>query len=415
METSDTILSAPWIIPIEPAKQVLENHCLVIDKGKIIDLLPVTDAKTRYQTLDWQELPETVLMPGLVNTHTHAAMNLLRGLADDLPLMEWLYNHIWPAEKKLMNADTVKAGSLKAIQEMLASGITCFNDMYGYPLATADAAIESGIRATIGLTVMEFPAFEASSEQHFIELIHQYYQPNLHPRIDFSLAPHAPYTVSDHAFREIAQLSKEWGTKVHLHLCETTDETQQTLEKYHMRPIERMEKLGLINDRLIAVHMVDVNQDEVALLAKSGVSIAHCPESNLKLAAGTAPIAEYLQHGINVALGTDSAVSNNNLDMIGELRTASLLAKGLSKDPTLLPAHEALTMATLNGAKALGLDDKIGSLAIGKCADIIAIDLSQPFLQPIHNIFSTIAYTIDRTQVSHTWVDGKLVFKKHDE
>ncbi len=412
MRNIDLLISARWILPIAPENTVLENYALAVNKDKIIDLLPLDAAKEQYYAEQYLEFPDHVIMPGLVNSHTHTPMNLFRGLADDLPLMDWLNNHIWPAEGALINAESVRAGTQLAIAEMLRGGTTCFNDNYFFPDITASAAIETGMRVVAGNVIMSVPTKWAADEAGYFtraEAILRDFTP--HPLVTWTITPHAPYTVSDDSFKKVREISEKHNLPVHLHLHETSFECEQSAKEFGVRPIARLQKLGLINEKLIAVHMVDVNAQEMEVIAKAGASVVHCPESNLKLASGFAPVAEYLKHGINVALGTDGAASNNDLDMFGELRTAAMIAKAVSSNPTSVPAHEALKMATLNGAKAIGLGDKIGSLEKNKQADFIAIDLSSYLTQPIFNPLSSLAYAANRLQVSDVWIAGKRLLK----
>ncbi|MFZ2726239.1 MAG: TRZ/ATZ family hydrolase [Methylococcaceae bacterium] len=403
----DTLLHARWIIPIEPENTVYENYSLAINKGRIIDLLPSEQAKQTYQAINSQELNEHVLLPGLINSHTHAAMTLLRGIADDLPLMDWLQNHIWPLEQRWVSEEFVKDGTDLAIAEMLLGGTTCFNDMYFFPEITAEQAIQRGIRASIGLIVFDFPTCWAKDSDDYINKgLALYERFKSEPLITTAFAPHAPYTVSDEPFKKLHELAEQYHLKVHCHIHETAHEVEDN------RPLERLTQLGLINQSLMAVHATQLTQTEIEQLAQAGSSIIHCPESNLKLASGFCPIANCLAAGINVALGTDGAASNNDLDMFGEMRTAALLAKAVANNASAIPAMTALKMATINGAKALGLETEIGSLIIGKAADIIAVDLSDLATQPVYHPISQIVYAASRNQVSDVWVAGKQVVKQ---
>lgn len=408
MRTIDTLISARWILPIEPSGTVLEHHSIAIDAGRIIALLPTAEATVCFAAREQVERNQHVLMPGLVNLHTHAAMTLMRGLADDLPLMTWLKNHIWPAEGKHVAPSFVKDGTLLACAEMLRGGVTCFNDMYFFPEATAQAVDQAGLRATIGMITIEFPTPYAADADDYLRKgleVRDAYRD--HERIAFSMAPHAPYTVSDKTFEKILTLAEQLETPIHIHVHETQDEINQSLAEHQLRPLARLQKLGLLSPSVIAAHMVHLTEDEIALCAERGVNVAHCPVSNLKLASGIAPIAQLIARGINIGLGTDGAASNNRLDLLGEMRIAALLAKGASGDATALPAHQALAMATLNGAKALGLEQEIGSLKPGKAADIVAIDLSALETAPLYDVASHLVYAAGREQVTDVWVAGK--------
>jgi len=409
----DTLIHARWIIPVEPESVTYEHHSLVIDSGKIIDLLPTDFAKQKYQGTTTENLEDHALLPGLINCHTHAAMTLMRGIADDLPLMDWLQNHIWPLEQKWMSEAFVKDGTDLAIAEMILGGTTCFNDMYFFPEITAGQAIHHGIRAKVGLIVIDFPSVWAQNSDEYIEkglALHD--QLRLSDLCSTAFAPHAPYTVSDEPLQKIRTLADELDLPIHIHVHETHHEIEQAQTLTGQRPLQRLQELGLINPSLIAVHMTQLSDEEISLLAESGAHIVHCPESNLKLASGFCPVARCLAAGINVALGTDGAASNNDLDMFGEMRTAALLGKAVAGDASVIPAMTALRMATINGAKALGLDNCCGSLSLGKAADVIAIDLNYLETQPLYCPVSQIVYAASRQQVTDVWVAGKRLLKQ---
>ena len=406
------IITARWICPVIPNNTILHNHAVVILAGNIIDICPSEDI-TKYQADEIVTLGDHVLIPGLINLHTHAAMSLMRGLADDLPLMPWLEKHIWPAEAKFVSPSFVYDGTLLACAEMLSGGITCFNDMYFYPIDAATAVKKAGARANLGLVVMEFATQYAINAHDYIDkgTSAKDHLRN-EPQITFSFAPHAPYTVSNATFSQLNTLSAQLDIGLHTHLHETKTEIAQSEQAFGMRPLARLANLGLINASTTLAHCVHLNQAEIAFLADSGSSIAHCPSSNLKLASGIAPIAEYAKQGINIGLGTDGAASNNRLDMFAEMRLAALLAKGVSGDATAISAHQALEMATINGAKALNLQDKIGSIEVGKLADLTAVRLSDITIQPCFDVASHLVYVAGREQVSHVWVQGDLKYVK---
>lgn len=408
--TVDTLIDARWIIPVEPARQTLSRHSIAITDGVIRDILPTGEAHAKYSAKQHFRLDDHVLIPGLINLHTHAAMSLLRGLADDLPLMDWLNHHIWPAEAKFVSAEFVRDGTLLACAEMLRGGVTCFNDMYFFPAAAAQVALGAGMRAAIGMIVVDFPtAYAADADDYLSKGLAVRDEFRGEPLLSFTLAPHAPYTVSDKTFTKVLTYAEQLDLPIHIHLHETRDEIEASLEQYQMRPIERLHRLGLLGPNLIAVHTVQINTQEIRLLAEHGCHVAHCPSSNLKLASGIAPVMEKLEHEVNVGLGTDGAASNNRLDMFTEMRLAALLAKGQNLHAAALPAHQALDMATIHAAKALGIDSLTGSLAIGKAADITAVDLSAPETQPCYDVISHLVYAAGRENVSHVWVNGKLV------
>jgi len=402
------LLSARWVVPVEPAGAVLEDHCVALRDGVIEAVLPRTEAQARFSSYAKVALDEHALIPGLVNAHTHAAMSLMRGLADDLPLMRWLEEHIWPAEMKHVSPQFVKDGTLLACAEMLRGGVTCFNDMYFFPEAALEAAFEAGMRVSIGMIVFDFPSNYGSDPDDYLAkglaLRDRWRE---HPMASFCLAPHAPYTVSDATFRKVAKLAAEVDVPVHIHLHESAQEIERSLAEHGMRPLARLQRLGLLGPGLIAVHAVHLDDREIALLAKHGASVAHCPSSNLKLASGFAPVAKMAAAGINLALGTDGAASNNRLDLFEEMRLAALLAKAVAQNAEAMPAQAALRAATLGGAIALGLESRIGSIAPGKAADLAAVRLSGPELSPCYDPVSHLVYAAGRQHVSDVWVAGR--------
>jgi len=409
----DTLLEARWIIPVEPAGKVLKNHALALDQGVIQAIIPNDEAQAQFDPREHVVLNHHALIPGLVNLHTHAAMTLMRGLADDLPLMEWLNNHIWPAETRHVDAGFVFDGTRLACAEMLRAGITCFNDMYFFPEAAVQAVLASGMRAAVGMIAIDFPTAYASDADDYLAkglALRDDYNP--HPLLSFCFAPHAPFTVSDRVFAKILTYAEQLDLPIHIHLHETADEVADSLKTHGMRPIERMQKLGLLGPNLIGVHMIHVTADEIELMARLGCAVAHCPSSNLKLASGFAPAATMLGAGMNVGLGTDGAASNNRLRMFEEMRLAALLAKGQTGRADVLPGWQALQMATLNGARALGLDSVIGSLLPGKAADITAVDFSSLELAPCYDPVSHLVYAAGREHVSHVWVSGKMLLDR---
>ena len=410
--TDTVLINARWVVPVEPAGAVLERHAVAVRGGRIEALLPIAEAERRYGGYARVELPGHVLIPGLVNAHTHAAMALMRGLADDLPLMRWLEDHVWPAEAKHVSAQFVKDGTLLACAEMLRGGITCMNDMYFFPEAALEAALQAGMRASLGVIVVEFPSAYATDPDHYLAqglaLRDRWRE---HPLVSFCLAPHAPYTVSDATFRKVAQLAAELELPVHVHVHETRHEVERSVAEHGQRPLARLAGLGLLGPNLISVHSVHLTPEEIALLARHGCSVAHCPSSNLKLASGFAPVAALLAAGVNVALGTDGAASNNRLDLFEEMRLAALLAKAAAGDAQAMPAQAALRAATLGGAIALGAQERIGSIAPGKAADLVAVALDDLALQPMYDVVSHLVYACGREHVSDVWVAGERVLR----
>lgn len=406
----DTLLVARWIIPVIPEQQVLIDHALAIQAGKILEILPADQAREKYQPSSIHELPGHALIPGLINAHTHASMSLLRGLADDLPLMSWLNEHIWPAEGRWVNEEFIADGTRLAIAEMIRGGTTCFNDMYFFPEVTGKVCAAASMRAVVGLITIDFASAWANNADEYIRRgleVHDQFRN--HSLISTAFAPHAPYTVSDAPFERIRVLADELEIPIHMHVHETRDEIHQGLGRYGNRPIERLRQLGLLSPALTAVHMTQLEAQEIELFASSGGSVVHCPESNLKLASGFCPVATLHQAGINIALGTDGAASNNDLDMFSEMRTAALLAKGIANDASAIPAHTALRMATINGAIALGIADTTGSLEAGKAADLVAVNLASLETQPIYHPISQLVYATGREKVTDVWIAGKQV------
>jgi 5-methylthioadenosine/S-adenosylhomocysteine deaminase len=383
--------------------------------GAIEKVLPSAEAFREFPGYERVDLPDHVLIPGLVNAHTHAAMALMRGLSDDLPLMRWLQEHIWRAETRHVSPRFVRDGTALACAEMLRGGITCFNDMYFFPEAALEAALEAGMRVALGLIVVDFPTAYASDPDDYLRKgLALRDRSREQPLASFCFAPHAPYTVSDPAFRQVATLAAELDLPVHLHLHETESEIERSIAEHGMRPMERMRRLGLLGPGLIAVHAVHLQPEEIQLLAHHGCSVAHCPSSNLKLASGFAPVEALRKAGVNLCLGTDGAASNNRLDLLTEMRTAALLAKAVARDAAALPEHAALRAATLGGARALGLSARIGSIEPGKRADLVAVALRGPELAPCYDPVSHLVYAAGREHVTHVWVDGELRVRDGD-
>jgi len=408
MQTSLLIISARWIIPVVPRNSVLEHHSVVVQNGRVLEILPIQKALAKHPNAEHIERSSHALFPGLINAHTHAAMSLFRGIADDLPLMEWLEGHIWPAEAKWVNHDFMRDGAELAIAEMLLSGTTCFNDMYFHPDVVARVSQDMGIRAFVGMIVLDFPSGWASDpNEYFRKGMEVHDEARSLSRVQTTIAPHAPYTVSNGPLETVRTYADELSVPIHMHVHETANEVVTSLETYGSRPLKRLHDLGLLNPRMMAVHMTQLKEDEIQLTAQQGMHVVHCPESNLKLASGHCPVAELLAAGTNVCLGTDSASSNNDLDMLGEMRTACLIAKTTADDAKALPAWQALEMATINGAKALNIQDEVGSIEIGKSADMVAIDLNHVSTQPVYNPISQIVYSASREQISDVWVEGQ--------
>jgi len=404
----ESLINARWVIPVEPGHEILDFHSIAIDQGRIHAILPTSEAREQFIAQRTVDLPRHALIPGLINAHTHAAMSLFRGLADDLPLMDWLQQHIWPAEARWAHEEFIADGTRLAVAEMLRSGTTCFNDMYFFPDVTAKVAAQAGIRSVIGLILIDFPsAWAEDTDTYLSKAVEVHDQFRNEPLVNTAFAPHAPYSVSDEPLQRMLVMANELDIPIHMHVHESGEEIRQGIEKHGCRPIERLQTLNLLGPSLAAVHMTLLNDEEMVRVADSGASVVHCPESNLKLASGFCQVQRLLDAGVNVALGTDGAASNNDLDMLGEMHTAALLGKGVANDPSALPAEQVLQMATLNGALALGLAEETGSLVVGKAADITAIDLGQPQTQPVYHPVSQIVYAAGREQVSDVWVAGQ--------
>ncbi len=411
------ILQPDWIVTVNSDFEVLQDYAVVVADNRIQSLTSNDEIAELacYEQAELIRLPNCALLPGLVNSHTHASMSLLRGLADDMPLMEWLTDHIWPVESRWVGPEFTADGFTLAAAEMIRSGTTCLSDMYYFPDEVARCAQQIGIRSLVGLIVLDFPSVWA---QNADEYLHKALAVHDEIRelslVSSAFAPHAPYTVADESLRQIAMYSNELDVPVHMHVHETAAEVAEALQKNGQRPLQRLDQLNLLNSNLIAVHMTELNEFEIERIAEAGVNVAHCPESNLKLGSGICPVAALMEQGVNVCLGTDGAASNNDLDLLGEMRTATMLAKGSSGNARACSARQAIEMATINGARALGMGDRIGSIEAGKCADLIAIDLSSLNTQPIYDPVTQIVYAASSRQVSHVWIDGVAQLKEFE-
>lgn len=408
----DTLLECRWVVPVRPRATVLEHHAVAIRDGCIVAVAPIAEARALFAPARVVKLPHHVVTPGLINAHTHAAMALLRGVGDDLPLMRWLTERIWPLERTLVSEDFVYDGTRLAALEMLRAGVTCCSDMYFYPEAAARALREVGMRAVVGIIAIEFPsAYAVDADDYLRKGLATRDALQDDPLIGFTLAPHAPYTVSDATLERIAMLAEELDLALHTHVHETQHEIDESIAQHGVRPLARLDRLGLVSERLIAVHGVHFSAAELALLAERGASVVHCPASNLKLASGIAPVAQLLRAGVNVSFGTDGAASNNRLDILDEMRLGALLAKGANGDASVLPATIALECATLNAALALGIAHRVGSIEAGKDADLIAVNLDSPEMAPCFDPVSHLVYAAGRESVTDVWVAGHHVVR----
>ncbi len=409
----DTLIESRWIIPIAPKGIVLENHAVSVADGKIAAILPIEEARQNFQAAETVMLPDSVLMPGMVNLHSHAAMNLVRGLGADLPLMDWLTTKIWPAEGKLMSPNFVREGAYLAGLEMAAGGVTTTSDHYFFPIDAAEGLRAAGLRCATSAFIIGFPSAWAKNDVQYLarmEKVLDNFKDD--PFVKVTVAPHAPYTVNDASLKACAELSEKWNAPIHMHVHETAGEVSDSIKQHGMRPLERLKKLGLVNERLIAVHSVHLNDEDIAMLAEAHASTCHCPCSNLKLASGFSPVAKLMKAGVNVGIGTDGAASNDKLDMLGETRLAAMLAKAVANDTTCATVHDMLEAATLGGARALHWEDRIGSIESGKEADLFAVNLSSIDALPVQDPAAQLLYAAGREHVTHTWVAGKLIAKK---
>lgn len=413
MGTIDQIITARWVIPMGPKAQFIDHGAIAIDQGKIVAVGTEADITKAYQAREMIQRPTHVLMPGFVNCHTHMAMSLLRGIADDLPLMDWLQDHIWPAESASVSPDFVRDGVALALAELIKGGVTCVNDMYFYACDAADVVNQAGIRGRVADSILNISMPWAKSVEECYantEKVAEYVKQ--FDLVDTCVAPHAPYTCDETILKRAHEIARKFDVPIHMHVQETFYELEQHRLMYNdERPMETLDRIGALADQFIAVHMTQVSQEDIDLLLKNNASTVHCPESNMKLSSGAAPVSTLLENGVNVALGTDGAASNNNLDMFGEMRSAAFKAKLVDESPTSLNAYQLLQMATINGAKALGYGDVTGSLEVGKSADLIAIDLNDVATMPVYNPVSQVVYAAHPHQVTDTWVAGKTVMQ----
>ncbi len=422
MQKVDLIIYASWVVPVVPHARVLENAAVVVDQGKIQAVLPRSECEVSYSADEVVERPGCALIPGLINAHTHASMTLLRGYADDLPLMRWLNEYIWPAEAKWVDERFIEVGTELAVLEMIRGGTTCFNDMYFFPDVTARVARNAGIRTSVGMIVIDFPTVWAQNADEYLHKGMQVHDRYRHEsRIHTAFAPHAPYTVSDAPLERIRMYADELDIQVHMHIHETAHEVEESVAQFGVRPLERLDRIGLLSPRLQAVHLTQLLPGEIETLADRGVHAVHCPQSNMKLASGVSPVSAMREAGVNLAIGTDGASSNNDLDMFAEMQSAALMAKHQAGEAEALPAFDALEAATLGGARALGMDDVTGSIEVGKAADLVCVDLKQAATWPVYQPVAQLVYAASRDQVSDVWVEGEWLLsggqscKLHEE
>ncbi len=408
-EPVSLLIKGGWVLPMTPSQEILAPGAVAVKGAQVAAVGPQDELAARFAPERVLDYPLGLIMPGLINAHTHAAMALFRGLADDLPLEEWLNSHIFPAEKHL-DYDFVYWGTRLAVAEMLLSGTTTFCDMYLFTNAVAQAVVDTGIRAVVGEVLYDFPSPNYGNPANglkFTEELCRTYQG--HERVRVAVQPHAVYTCSPDLLERSKALADRYNTRWIIHLSETAKEVADCLEHYGATPVGHLHRLGLLKANTVADHAVALTDLDMDLLAASGAGVAHCPESNMKLASGMAPVADLLARGVPVGLGTDGCASNNNLDMLGELDTAAKLAKVRGLDPTALPAPQALSLATHQGAKVLGLEGEVGRLAPGLKADVVVIDLDQPHLTPMYDPYSHLAYAATGADVQTVVVEGRVL------
>jgi 5-methylthioadenosine/S-adenosylhomocysteine deaminase len=424
MHVADFVLSAPWIVPMTVPDLVLREHAVVVRGGRIVELVPRAQSLAKYPHLPRIERPDHIILPGLVNAHTHAGMSFFRGFAEGLPLMKWLGERIWPLERRFVTAQFVYDAALLSIAEMLKSGVTCFADMYFFPAETARAAIEQGLRAQIGMPIAEFESpWARNADEYLSKALAVRDEFRNHAMIRTAFAPHAPYTVSDATFRRLRTLADELDSCITIHLHESAAEVQESLAQHGKRPIERLAQLGLLTPALNAVHMVHIERSDIECALRNGISVTLCPESNLKLGNGPPPIAQWVASGVPLAIGTDGPASNNDQDLWSEIKLAALLSRpgsmgGASSPmsdppqltgeaaPTLSP-WQALALMTRGAARAIGFEDLVGTLEPGKSADLCCVDLNMPATQPVYDPLAQLVYSSARDQVSDVWAAGR--------
>lgn len=401
-------------MPVIPRNQVLQGHSLVVSEGRITAVLE-REAALAIPAAEHCRLPRHALLPGLVNAHGHSAMSLFRGLADDYPLMEWLHEHIWPAEATFVSEAFVRDGTDLALVDLILGGSTTFSDQYFFPEVTAECAATAGIRAQLVFPIINVEtAWARNSEECLRQGLALRDSLRDHPLVEIGFGVHSTYSVDTATLKHVATLAHELDAIVQIHLHETRGEVEDSIARCGDRPIDVLSQVGMLGPKTQCVHMTSLSRGDFALLKDSNTHVVHCPRSNMKIASGICPTQRLLAHGINVALGTDGAASNNRLNMLAEMQAAALLAKLESLEATALPAVAALELATINGARALGMEKTIGSLEVGKRADLIAVDLSQPHTQPINNVISQLVYATSGQEVTHSWVDGKALLRDRE-
>jgi 5-methylthioadenosine/S-adenosylhomocysteine deaminase len=412
--TADLLVTGNYLYLQNKDKTIIKNGGVAIHQGTIVETGLAADLASKYPDAELLATEHGLIMPGLVNTHTHAAMACFRGLVDDLPLIQWLQEYIFPVEAKL-TGDMVYQATLLSLAEMIKSGTTSFCDMYLFAKDVARAAQKSGMRAWIGEVLYDFPSpnyGELASGFQYVEELFTLYADN--PLISITIDPDAVYTCSPDLLKNLKNMAEKHNTLYIIHLSENKEEVQDVKERYGASPVMHLENLGLLDNRVVADHCVMLTDAEIKLLAKREVKIVHCPERNMKIASGVAPVPQMLAAGISVGLGTDSSASNNDIDMFGEMNSAAKLHKVNTLDPTVMPAETVLEMATMGGARVLGAENKIGSLEPGKKADLIVLDMNQPHLTPLYNIPSHMVYAARGADVVHSVINGNIVMQNRE-
>jgi 5-methylthioadenosine/S-adenosylhomocysteine deaminase len=405
------LIEAEYILKWEDGLEIIPQGELVVEDGCITYAGPRRETKDTKKYTNIIKKEKSLVMPGLINTHTHAAMTLFRGYADDLPLMDWLEKKIWPAEAKLDGED-VYWGTLLAICEMIRGGTTCFADMYFFMEEVARAVLESGMRASLarGLIGLEELSSQVAIEENKTLLKNWHGEGD--GRITVMFGPHAPYTCPPDFLKKIIALADEFHKPLHIHLAETREEVENCYKDYGKTPVELMLEIGLFEHNVLAAHCVHLTPGDIEIISKKNVAVAHNPGSNLKLGSGNAPLSKLLQNNVLVSLGTDGAASNNNLDLFEEVRLAALLPKGMGENSTVVPAEEALKLATYNGAKALYLEKETGTLREGSRADLIIVNLEKPHCCPLYNPVAHLVYSAAASDVELVMVDGRILYEK---
>ena len=412
MLNCDLIIKGKYVLPMDKDLSIIEDGMAVVSGNKILQAGKAEDLKNQYSADETIDCGNSIVMPGLVNTHTHAAMAYFRGLADDLPLDEWWFNHIRPAEINFVKPKFIKKASELACLEMIKSGITFFNDMYYFSEVTAEVCKQVGIRAMLSDAIIDFSAPSYKNVNEAISLFKEFYNKYRDDElINVSIQPHTIYTCCRKTLIKTKELAQEFNVPVHIHVSESEKELKDCKKEHGKSPVEYLDEIGILSDKVIATHNVWLSDNDLEIYKNKGVKASHCPISNMKLASGIAPIFKMLEMGINIGLGTDGAASNNTLDLFSEMRTCALLHKVNNLDPIVMNAREVVKMATAGGAKVLGLENKIGSLESGKRADIITINLDKPHLTPIYNPFSHLVYCVEAQDVENVIINGKVIMR----